>query len=274
MASTNKTENLGLNLWLPTDKPKREDFVKDNQAIESRISQLSNPNLYINGGLRISQRGTDFTADEKYGVDRFRATGGGTYKHLGETGGIEVTSGSVTLTYTMEDADFKPLEGKTVVQSWSIDGNVEHGTPFTLTSATTTLPALSTGDTLNWVKLEVGETATEFVDVSVAEELARCQRYFMLVPPFTLKGGYVPAEEMCDFNFNFNMRIPPVLTNGELYNHWTVKLFGIGLRWADGGTDIFSDTNRVELRLKGAGAFPTSIPCALQSPVLLDAEIY
>ena len=48
MASTNKTEHLGLNAWLSTDKPKREDFVRDNQLIDgavSTVSQGSFPNL-------------------------------------------------------------------------------------------------------------------------------------------------------------------------------------------------------------------------------------
>lgn len=36
MASTNKTTNLGLNLWDATDKPVRGDFNADNAALEAR----------------------------------------------------------------------------------------------------------------------------------------------------------------------------------------------------------------------------------------------
>lgn len=35
MSSTNKTINLGLNSWLESDRPKRTDFVSDNNIIDS-----------------------------------------------------------------------------------------------------------------------------------------------------------------------------------------------------------------------------------------------
>ena len=35
MASTNTTPNLGLNSWIATDRPKRVDFVSDNNIIDS-----------------------------------------------------------------------------------------------------------------------------------------------------------------------------------------------------------------------------------------------
>ena len=34
MASTNKTENLGLNQWVGTDHLTRTDFVEDNALID------------------------------------------------------------------------------------------------------------------------------------------------------------------------------------------------------------------------------------------------
>ncbi len=39
MPTQNKTENLLLNQWLSTDKPKREDFVSDNLIIDQVISE-------------------------------------------------------------------------------------------------------------------------------------------------------------------------------------------------------------------------------------------
>ncbi len=35
MASTNKTEKLGLNLWSETDRPQRNDFNSDNNILDS-----------------------------------------------------------------------------------------------------------------------------------------------------------------------------------------------------------------------------------------------
>ena len=45
MSSSNKTE-LGLNLWLGGDKPKREDFCNDNLIIDKQITEHKNDVLY------------------------------------------------------------------------------------------------------------------------------------------------------------------------------------------------------------------------------------
>lgn len=39
MSSTNKTEKLGLNSWIGSDKPKRIDFNTDNEIIDRAISE-------------------------------------------------------------------------------------------------------------------------------------------------------------------------------------------------------------------------------------------
>lgn len=53
MASTNKTQNLGLSQWLATDKPKRSDFVSDNAIIDSIL------------GNHIKDIGMHLTLEEK-----------------------------------------------------------------------------------------------------------------------------------------------------------------------------------------------------------------
>lgn len=40
MASTYKTEHYGLNNWLGSDKPKREDFNQDNSRVDSALNQI------------------------------------------------------------------------------------------------------------------------------------------------------------------------------------------------------------------------------------------
>lgn len=42
MASTYKTEFLDLNKWIGSDKPKREDFVSDNQKIDDAFNKHIN----------------------------------------------------------------------------------------------------------------------------------------------------------------------------------------------------------------------------------------
>ena len=48
MSSTNKTSNLGLNRWIGSDIPKREDFVNDNLILDSVISSHNdNSELHV-----------------------------------------------------------------------------------------------------------------------------------------------------------------------------------------------------------------------------------
>jgi hypothetical protein len=53
MASSDKTENLKLNLWKGTDKPEREDFNNDNLVLDKAISlvwKLAEKEVAGNGG--------------------------------------------------------------------------------------------------------------------------------------------------------------------------------------------------------------------------------
>ena len=48
MASSNKSEKLGLSLWEATDRPERLDFLKDNQILESKLGEhLANEFLHL-----------------------------------------------------------------------------------------------------------------------------------------------------------------------------------------------------------------------------------
>lgn len=48
MAATNRTPNLGLNSWLDTDRPKRTDFVSDNNIIDSFLgTHLSDSTAHL-----------------------------------------------------------------------------------------------------------------------------------------------------------------------------------------------------------------------------------
>ena len=57
MASTNRTPNLGLNSWIDTDRPKRVDFVSDNNIIDSVL------------GAHLNDAGAHLTQSEKAKVD-------------------------------------------------------------------------------------------------------------------------------------------------------------------------------------------------------------
>lgn len=48
MPSVNKTSNLKLNLWEPTDRPMRNDFVSDNILIDAAVGEhIKNSTLHL-----------------------------------------------------------------------------------------------------------------------------------------------------------------------------------------------------------------------------------
>lgn len=50
MSSTNKTDNLGLNQWVGTDRPKMQDFNQDNLLIDSAVSQhIADSGVHVTG---------------------------------------------------------------------------------------------------------------------------------------------------------------------------------------------------------------------------------
>ena len=53
MASTNRTQYLGLSNWLESDRPKRSDFVNDNVIIDTAL------------GLHLADSGLHLTPSEK-----------------------------------------------------------------------------------------------------------------------------------------------------------------------------------------------------------------
>ena len=58
MAASKKSTVLGLCLWEGTDKPRRVDFVADNEAIESQLGgHIQNDNLHLNDTRRKQARG-------------------------------------------------------------------------------------------------------------------------------------------------------------------------------------------------------------------------
>ena len=49
MAASEKTAVLGLSLWAGTDKPRRLDFVEDNEALEALVGgHLQNEDMHLN----------------------------------------------------------------------------------------------------------------------------------------------------------------------------------------------------------------------------------
>ena len=187
---------------------------------DEKVATLSNPNLLINGGFAVWQRGESFTFARTgyggggYAADRWRvwANADGTGGNIVVTkaaDGMHVESDGVChTTYRFEPED--GLAGKTVCVSMSVDGEIQTWVmtvadgSTTATSNTISLPLPQSG-TVNWIKAELGEDATPFVPRSYGEELLACMRYYqktgtVFCPGYITVGGasftYMPPVPM------------------------------------------------------------------------------
>ncbi|WP_061312949.1 hypothetical protein [Clostridium botulinum] len=195
----------------------------DSQLKENtqHLSQISNPNLFINGDFIINQREQSIytlTGISNYTVDRwisYNLTDDITevvkldkgIKLLSKSGGsarLRQTFESdmtnrlkeKTVTFSMKVIKDCSMVALTVTKSKNITGfskgfnNVKAGTilthTFMITNDYENLGIqFSTNDTngleVEWVKLELGSVATPFIPRSYGEELALCQRYYQKI---------------------------------------------------------------------------------------------
>lgn len=183
---------------------------------EEKAAALSNPNLLINGGFAVWQRGESFTIPRtgygagKYTADRWRvwanadSTGGNITVTRADDGMHIEADGAGFATYRFEEAEVKKLSGKTVMLSQSVDGVVSSAVRSFPTTGILNV-ALPVSGTINWIKLELGEEATPFVPRSYGEELLACMRYYqntgtVFCPGYITVGGvsftYMPPVPM------------------------------------------------------------------------------
>ncbi len=165
----------------------------------------SNPNLLINPNFRINQRGSDEYSSEDYCVDGWRIYKDGKVTKTDSGIVISLKDGATTngILYQKNEvlADYV---GKEITLSVSVDGTVYSGNivvPASGASAKTVMTPhgewylyhLSNNiiqvaclvreantDVVNWVKVELGSVATQFVPPDPETELAKCQRYYQI----------------------------------------------------------------------------------------------
>lgn len=160
-------------------------------------TKFSNPNLLINPDFKINQRGATNYEQQGYSVDRWKiwnvtvtpsANGGITVKSdkYSDTGNIlqylenategdstlscYVTSVSGTVTMVADD------DSQVILKQGL---NVVHTSKSTKTF--TIFLNRGTSITLKWVKLEQGKVATEFIAPNYAEEILKCQRFYVVL---------------------------------------------------------------------------------------------
>ena len=199
---------------------------------EEKVSTLSNPNLLINGGFAVWQRGESFTIPRtgygasKYTADRWRvwanadSTGGNITVTRADDGMHIEADGAGFATYRFEEAEVKKLSGKTVMLSQSVDGVVSSAVRSFPTTGILNV-ALPVSGTINWIKLELGEEATPYVPKGYGEELLACMRYYQVTGIIFLPGYITVGGASCSYVPPVPLRTTPTL--GGNVNDTTVR---------------------------------------------------
>ena len=199
---------------------------------EEKVGALSNPNLLINGGFAVWQRGESFTIPRtgygagKYTADRWRvwanadSTGGNITVTKADDGMHIEADGAGFATYRFEEAEVKKLSGKTVMLSQSVDGVVSSAVRSFPTTGILNV-ALPVSGTINWIKLELGEEATPYVPKGYGEELLACMRYYQVTGNIFLPGYITVGGASCSYVPPVPLRTTPTL--GGNVNDTTVR---------------------------------------------------
>lgn len=249
-----------------------------------RTTISSNPNLLINGGFTVWQRGESFTVgtSRMYTADRWycvKLAGGAESATVSRTeDGMLVSGATVSIAYMMEPQDVALLQGKQLTLSIGVknsDGSMKYITrPAEVTGAMVSLGGFTAGQTVCWAKLEMGEEATPFVPRSYGEELLACMRYYqktgtVFCPGYITVGGasftYMPPAPMRSVptiggNVN-DMTVRPV--DSDVIYQQTV---GISSSQSSGDTLYLTTT---------APGVTSNRPCVVQFwGLTLDAEVY
>lgn len=254
---------------------------------EEKVATLSNPNLLINGGFAVWQRGESFTIPRtgygagKYTADRWRVwanpdSTGGNITVTKAADGMHVESdGGGLMSYRFEAADVEALSGKTLTLSLSRNGAVSV-IPVTLSGNAFSITLLygAGTTTINWIKLEVGEEATPYVPKGYGEELLACMRYYQ-VTGAAFCAGYLTAQTAsCTYTLPVPMRTTPTIAGGV--NQVTVRPIGADPIYDQTATLLSSSSSgsAIYLQVPAPGAATQNQPCTVQfSGITLNAEM-
>ncbi len=214
-------------------------------------TKFSNPNLLINPDFKINQRGaTSYTSG--YTVDRWKilsATLNATTKTLSNsssasgfflqslenkpTGTFTVTLNVASVTGTVK---FSWKDGNTYKTGAVISKGLNTYT-FTASSLTWVGIDIAGGASiqLDYMKLEKGTVATSFIVPNMAEELAKCYRFYQRMKPHY--SGYVAKFQTTYFPIPIKAqtRAKGTITVSDQQNSYNIK--GVSTTWSVGSDD-------------------------------------
>lgn len=269
----------------------QERIVGEQEKTNENVSQLSNPNLLINGDFKINQRGQtvyEYGSGTRYTLDRWQTLNSGKLEVI--ESGIKLTNNSSDGTeFTFRQLLETHLSGnytlsvkvKSITGSWKSHCNYENGVldlqvginSFTFDTLNgdnvdrVQVYSLESNSTIEieWIKLEQGTIATPFIPRPQQEEYALCQRYyrgfyfFPLIQHSSGSGTYISQTHI-----DSQMRVRPTLKYANavygLSSENTVELTGTPT--ITGGVIVAYTTS-----------FTTSTSIQLKS-LECDSEIY
>ena len=141
----------------------RTSLAEANTTLDILASNISNPNLLINGDFRVNQRGQKtYSTAGTYTIDRWML----------ESGSVTVSNLGITLNGTLIQI-LEHIPTQTCIASVDkSNGNVECGYEDGVFSIT------ASGILIKWAKLELGSISTVFTPKTYTSELLDCQRYY------------------------------------------------------------------------------------------------
>ena len=167
-----------------------------SQLVNYLGTKFSNPNLLINPDFKINQRGATSYEKQGYSVDRWKIWN--VTVTPSTNGGITVKNDKYTDTGTFLQYLENATEGDSTLSCYvtSVSGTVtmvaddnsqvilKQGLNVVHTSKSTKAFTIflnkGTNITLKWVKLEQGTVVTPFVTPNSAEEIVKCQRFYVV----------------------------------------------------------------------------------------------
>lgn len=211
----------------------RKNIVANDEAIKevslelketnSNVSQLSNPNLFINGNFQIWSNGTEFldvAASELTSVaDRwsvfYNYDNPGMLDITKTEDGLCVAHGSVKpiiVTQVLDEETFNSLKGKTLTLSYGIINTeyTEYTRQIEVSNSDTdrfvfalenSYIELFDGDTLKWAKLEVGTVHTPCV--SDSKDAIICKLEKRMVKTYSGENSIVGTGGWVTFTVTF-----------------------------------------------------------------------
>ena len=253
---------------------------------------FSNPNLLVNGGFPVWQRGESFTnIGLKYSADRwciYSTTSNCVIEKVDNGVHISSIDGKIIMRQFIENVvlekamTFSIQYNNRVVKVTGVfnEGNsnvyTDNGVMVTFRKLSeqpymTLFIEFDEPDiTANWVKLELGELATPSVPRPYADELMLCQRYYQLYENMpilmTMRNG--------NYHYYYMNLITHTRTNGTvtLVNESIVDT-NSNTMYSTPLSDFLYETNSKRLVARKTSSLPQH-SVLLSSKIIIDAEIY